>query len=134
MFARDPRLQIDQLVGQGEAHDYQPYSWVTRHQEELRDTHKRAADKLAREADVRKKYNKHPRMKLLPQQFGQQVLVRARTIRGQNKIQDQWGTRVHKVVEQLDNGTYVIEPAEGHGSTRVVNQAELHMCPPTPGT
>ena len=31
----------------------------------------------------------------------------------------------------MDNGAYVIEPADGHGSTRVVNQAELQVCPPS---
>ena len=34
---KGPWLPIDQLVGLGETQDYQPYSWVTRHQE-LRDT------------------------------------------------------------------------------------------------
>ena len=38
---------------------------------------------------------------------------------------------MHRVVEQLDNGAYVIEPADGHGSTRVVNRAELQVCPPS---
>lgn len=35
------------------------------------------------------------------------------------------------MVKQLDNGAYVIEPADGHGSTRVVNRAELQVCPPS---
>ena len=35
------------------------------------------------------------------------------------------------MAEQLDNGTYVIEPADRHGGTRVVNWAELQVCPPT---
>ena len=34
-------------------------------------------------------------------------------------------------MKQLDNGAYVIEPADGHGSTRVVNRAELQVCPPS---
>ena len=38
---------------------------------------------------------------------------------------------MHRVVKQLDNRAYVIEPADGHGSTRVVNQAELQVCPPS---
>ena len=120
MFGRDPRLPIDRLVGPGEAQDHQPDSWVTRHQKELRDAHRRAAERLAKEAEARKrKYDKHPRTKPSSVQVGQRVLVRDRTIRGRNKIQDRWGTRVHKVVEQLDNGTYVIEPADGHSDTRV---------------
>ena len=38
---------------------------------------------------------------------------------------------MHKVVEQLDSGAHVIEQADGHGSTKVVNGAELQMCPPS---
>ena len=59
------------------------------------------------------------------------MLVRDTTIRGRNKIQDRWSTKVQKVVDQLENGTYVVEPADGHGSTRVVNHAELQVCPPS---
>lgn len=81
---------------------------------------------MAREAKVcKRRHDKHPRTKPSPVQVGQRVLVRDRTIWGWNKIQDHWGIRVHKVAEQLDNGTYVTEPADGHGDTRVVNQAEL---------
>lgn len=38
-------------------------------------------------------------------------------------------SKVHKVVDQLENGTYEVEPADG--STRVVNRAELQVCPPS---
>ena len=43
------------------------------------------------------------------------------------------------MVEQLDNGAYVIEPADRHGSTRIVSRAELQVCRPlvlqrNPGT
>ena len=31
----------------------------------------------------------------------------------------------------MDNGAYVIEPADGHGSTRVVHWAEFKVCPPS---
>ena len=42
-----------------------------------------------------------------------------------------WSTKVHKVVDQLENGTYVVEPADGHGNTRIMNRAELQLCPPS---
>ena len=57
--------------------------------------------------------------------------MRDRTVRGRNKIKDRWSTKVHKVIDQLGNGAYVVEPANGHGSTRVVNCAELQVCPPS---
>lgn len=85
-----------------------------------------------KEADTRKqKYDRHSRTKPSPIEVGHRVLVRDRTVRGRNKIQDRWSTRVHKVVKQLDNGAYVIEPADGHVFTRVVNRAELQVCPPS---
>lgn len=132
MFGRDPRLPIDRLVEPEENQGCQPNSWVTKHQTELRDAHQRTAARLAKEADTRKqKYDRNSRTKPQTIEVGHRVLVRDRTVRGRNKIQDQWGTRVHKVVDQLDNGAYVIEPADGHGGTRIVNRAELQMCPPS---
>ena len=59
------------------------------------------------------------------------MLVRDRTIHGRNKIQDRWSTKVNKVVDQLENGTYVVELAGGHGNTRVMNRAELQVYPPS---
>lgn len=130
MFGRDPRLPINQLVELEETQGHQPSSWITKHQTELRDAHQRVAVRLAKEADTRKqRYDRHSRTKPSPIEVGHRVLIRDRALRGRNKIQDRWSTRVHKVVEQLDNGAYVIEPADGHGSTRVVNRAELQVCP-----
>ena len=132
MFGRDPRLPIDRLVDIEETQDHQPSCWITKHQTELRDAHQRAAARLAKKADTRKKrFDRHSRTKVPPIEVGHRVPVRDRTIRGRNKIQDRWSTRVHRVVEQLDNGAYVIEPADGHGSTRVVNRAEWQVCPPS---
>lgn len=94
--------------------------------------HTKAAEKLVKEAEIRKqKYEKQSRVKPSTIETGQRVLVRDRTIRGRNKIQDRWSTKVHKVVEQLENGTYEVEPADGYGSTRVVNRTELQVCPPS---
>ena len=132
MFGRDPRLPIDRLIELEETQGYEQSSWITKHQTELRDANQRAAERLEKEAEVRKqKYDRHNRTKPSTIAVGQRVLVRDRTIRGRNKIQDRWSTRVHKVVEELDTGAYVIEPADGHGSTRVVNRAELQVCPPS---
>lgn len=132
MFTRDARLPIDRLMELEETEGHEPTSWITRHQKELRDAHQRAAERLAKEAEARKQtYDRHNRTKPSPIEVGHRVLVRDRTIRGRNRIQDQWSTRVHKGVEQLDSGAYVIEQADGHGSTKVVNRAELQMCPPS---
>lgn len=106
-----------------ETEGHEQSSWVN--QRELREAHQRASERLAKEAEARKqKYARHDRTKPSPIEVGHRVLVRDQTIQGRNKIQDRWSTRVHKVVEQLDNGAYVIEPADGHGVTKVVNRAE----------
>ena len=132
MFGRDPRLPINQLVEIEETQGHQLSTSITKHQTELRDAHQRAAARLAKEADTRKKrFDRHSRTKVTPIEVGHRVLVRDRTICGRNKVQDRWSTRVHKVVKQLDNGAYVIEPADGHGSTRIVSQAELQTCLPS---
>lgn len=130
MFGRDPRLPIDRLIGLDETQGQEPSNWVSRHQRELRNAHRRATEKLARETAIRKqKYDKQSRVKPLAIEIGQRMLVRDRTVRGRNKIQDRWSVKIHRVVDQLENGAYVIEPADGHGSTRVVNRAELQICP-----
>ena len=140
MFGRDPRLPIDRLVEMEETAVHQPTTWITKHQTELREAHQRAAAKLEKEADTRKqRFDRRRGTKSPLIDVGHRVLVRDRTIRGRNKIQDRWSTRVHKVVEQLDNGAYVIEPADRHGNTRIVNRMELQVCPPlvlqrNPGT
>ena len=97
MFGRDPRLPIDRLIELDETQSHEPPTWISRHQKELRSAHRRAADKLAKEAEIRKqKYDKQSRVKLSTIEIEQRVLVRDRTIRGRNKIQDQWSTKFIK--------------------------------------
>ena len=132
MFGRDARLPIDRLVTLGDATPLENGSWVTKHQEELRDAHRKAAELLKQQAEARKKkFDKNQRTDDSQIPAGMRILVRDRSVRGRNKIQDRWNTRVHKVVEPQANGTYVIEPADGHGNTRVVGRSEMQVCPPT---
>jgi hypothetical protein len=131
MFGRDPRLPIDRLIEEEETID-RPDNWVTRHTEELREAHQRAAERLASKAEARQQqYNKSKRTKEDIIAVGTRVLTRNRGVKGRNKIQDRWSDQVYKVVEQRENGTYVIELADGHGKERLVNRAELQICPPT---
>ena len=131
MFGRDPRLPIDRLVDTEEER-FTPSDWVTKHQMELREAHKRASDMLKRQAETRKKhFDSKRRTKEGTIAVGTRVLVRNRGVRGRNKIQDRWSNKVFKVVEQLENGTYSIEAADGHGNQKIVNRAELQICPPT---
>ena len=101
MFGRDPRLPIDRLIELDETQGQEPSTWVSRHQKELRSAHRRAAEKLTKEAAIRKQRRVKPSII----EIGQRVLVKDRTICGRNKIQGRWSTKVHKVVDQLENGT-----------------------------
>ena len=55
MFGRDARLPIDRLVTLGDATPLENGSWVTKHQEELRDAHRKAAELLKQQAEAQKK-------------------------------------------------------------------------------
>ena len=129
MFGRDPRMPIDRIIPLDEM-NADNRSWVATHQGKLQEAHQMAADRLRQEADTRKRaYDKNARTKSDEIDVGSRVLVRNRIVRGRNKIQDRWSSQVHKIVECLDNDTYMIEPADGHGHLRVVNRAELQPCP-----
>ena len=119
MFGRDPRLPIDRLVEIEETRGHQPSTWITKHQMEL--PHQRAAARLAKESDTcKKRFERHSRTKVPPIKIGHRVLIRDHTIRGRNKIQDRWSTRLHRVVNQLDNGAYVM--------SQLIDVAELQVC------
>ena len=89
MFRQDPQLPIDRLIELDETQGHEPSTWISRHRKELRNAHRRAAEKLAKEAAIGKqKYDKQSRVKPSTIGIGQRVLLRDRTIRGRNKIQD----------------------------------------------
>lgn len=130
MFGRDPRLPIDRLVQADELPRDEGRNWITRHQEELRDAQNKAAERLKEEAAARKRiFDRNRRTDPMPIAVGSRVLIRNRTVKGRNKIQDRWSSKAYKIVESLENNRYVIEPADGHGQTKVVNRAELQVCP-----
>ena len=67
MLGRDPRLPIDWLVEIKGTQGHQPSHWTTKHQMELRDTHQRAAARLAKETGTRKKrFDQHSGTKVPP--------------------------------------------------------------------
>ena len=87
MFGRNPLLPIDRLIELDETQSHEPRTLISRHQKELKSAHRRAADKLAKEAEIHKqKYDKQSRVKPSTIEIGQRVLVRDRTVRGRNKI------------------------------------------------
>lgn len=59
--------------------------------------------------------------------IGRRVLVRDRTIKGRNKIQDRWLSNSYRVIERndQDGNVYTVEPLDGHGGLKTVNRTEL---------
>ncbi|KAK2165182.1 hypothetical protein NP493_1379g01024 [Ridgeia piscesae] len=128
MFGRDPRQPVDLLLGTDE-HEVDSTNWVARYQQRLQDAYQLAQAQLECKADSRKKYYDRQAHDLLLS-FGERVYLRKRNIRGRNQIQDVWDSKVYKVVAKKgNNDVYVIEPADGFGGSRTVNQAELRICP-----
>ena len=72
-------------------------------------------------------YDRHARE--LPLSDGERVYLRNHAVKGRNKIQDAWNSRVFRVISrQGTNHVYVVEPADGFGEPRTVNRAEIRQC------
>ena len=59
--------------------------------------------------------------------IGRRVLVRDRTIRGRNKMQDTWLPNPYRVIgrKDPDSKVYTVEPLNGQGGLKKVNRTEL---------
>lgn len=131
MFGRDARLPIDILLPE-EQREYTEDSpeWITKHQNCLREAYSTATKKMKLASTARKKaHDKRGRAIAEPLRVGERVLLRNRKVRGRNKIQDNWEDQVYKIVERRENNTYVVQRADGQGGDKVVNQAEMQVCP-----
>lgn len=127
MFGFDAKLPVDTLLPAEEPLEAE--TWLSTHQNRLRDAHRQAKERLETEAlQRRQRYDRHPRTKASHIEIGERVLSRNRAVRGRNKIQDKWSSVVYKVVQRRGD-VYDIEPADGTGKVRTVNRAELQVCP-----
>ena len=68
--------------------------------------------------------------------YERSVYLRNHAVKGRNKIQDAWDSKVYRVVSrQGTNHVYVVEPAGGFGEQRTINRAEIRPCTqPTEGS
>ena len=128
-FGREPKMPIDHLLGVTEDIDYSSGTideWVADHYKRLH-----AAFQIADNNTTRKTEKRQARHNLLADAtdlpIGRRVLVRDRTIRGRNKIQDTWLSNPYRVVERRDAGgnVYTVEPLNGQGGLKTVNGTEL---------
>ncbi|KAK3715030.1 hypothetical protein QZH41_002673 [Actinostola sp. cb2023] len=129
MFARDARLPLDILLPDEQLEE-DNQSWITKHQERLREAHTTAERRLKEAAMARKAGHEKGTKGFAPSlDVGERVLLRNRGIRGRNKIQDNWENNVYKIIGRRENNTYMVQRADGQGGDKVVNRAEIQVCP-----
>ena len=134
MFGRDSRIPVDLLLGCGETPPGDD-NWVQHHQERLRHAYELARAQMDRATNARKMvYDRHTRE--LHLSAGERVYLRNHAVKGHNKIQDAWDSKIYRVVSrQGTNHVYVVEPADGFGEQRTINRAEIRPCTqPTEGS
>ncbi|KAI2647670.1 Protein NYNRIN [Labeo rohita] len=126
-----PRLPVDFLLGgvenpvMGSVED-----WVARHQEGLRVTYGRVKARLE-EAAAHKKTLYDQAVKDQPLIEGQLVHLRESGVRGRNKIQNQWSTKLYKIVRAPRPGgqVYSISPLEEPLQIKHVHRSLLKVAP-----
>ena len=124
LFGQQPRLPVDDLLGQTPSTPPSTVDWVRHHRLILREAHLRAYHHLQDSATRREAY--YPRAPAdHTLRVGDHVYRRKRGLRGP-KIQDFWDAEVHLVVDRpyprVD--VYVIQPVDG-GPERTVNRKDL---------
>ncbi|KAI2650559.1 Retrovirus-related Pol polyprotein [Labeo rohita] len=131
MFGQTPRLPVDFLLGgvenpvMGNVED-----WVARHQEGLRVTYGRVKARLE-EAAAHRKTLYDQAVKDQPLIEGQLVHLRESGVRGRNKIQNQWSTKLYKIVRAPRPGgqVYSISPLEEPLQIEHVHRSLLKVAP-----
>ena len=126
MFGRDIRMPVDLLLGTSNDPEYGD-TWVEQHQRRLKEAYEMTRLQLTRQADHRKQvYDRN--VQDLPLAAGERVYLRNR-VKGRNKIQDAWDSRVYSVTRrQGTNHVYIVEPEDGRGEQRTINRADLRIC------
>ena len=128
-FGREPKMPIDHLLGVTEDIDHSSGTideWVADQYKRLHTAFQIADNNTTRKTEKRRaRHNLLADATDLP--IGRRVLVRDRTIRGRNKIQDTWLSNPYRVVERRDAGgnVYTVEPLNGQGGLKTVNRTEL---------
>ena len=131
-FGREPRLPVDQLLGDAEnavvsdTKANEVDEWVADHHRRLREAMEVALERTQDEAE-RRQLVANQKAANTDLAVGTQVYLRNRAVRGRNKMQDKWDSEPYKVVDRPDpdGNVYVVEPLNGVGSNRAVHRKEL---------
>ena len=119
LFATDPILPVDHLLGRY-VDDHPPAEdWVAGHQWRLTD----AFVHIERQAALRKA--RHD-ARVNDVGLDVDVLIRNRIL-GRNKIQDAWQSDPYVIMEKPDTSgnVYVIKPLRGNGTRKILNRRDL---------
>ena len=103
--------------------------WISVHQQRIQEAYEVARKHLNQAAEKRKRYADR-NARDLPLKLGARVYYKQRGIKGRSKIQNVYRTEIYKVIAKMEaKDVYKIEPADGFGTPRWVNRAELKPCP-----
>ncbi len=120
MFGCQPTLTMNYWIG-GE--DNMGGEWVHGHKDRMQTTSTLANENLKWNAEERvERYNQ--KVKDTPTAVVKHILVRNRSVKRRNKIQDRWVATPMQVVSKPGSSVYTIQDVDGQGTRRVVNRAE----------
>ena len=126
MFGRDPRMPVESFLGlkQEETRTASIDDWLEGHCRRLN----RVLDRVRRNNDRQTRARQTRQERKVNDQgirIGSRVFVRNHPI-GRAKIQDAWKSMPYKVLSCLEGfNVYIIQPADGFGTTKSVHKAEL---------
>ena len=130
-FGREPKLPVDQLLGQGDENPVLSEDvdeWVADHYVRLKEAFDHASMKIEKEALRRKNYCDRTATDS-DLKIGSRVYLKNHVI-GRNKIQDTWKNEPYRVVKRTDpNGhVYVVEPLLQEGPPKTINLKRNARC------
>lgn len=133
-FGREPRLPIDLYLNaeagsESENNGMPVHEWVSDHYRRLSEIFSKATENMERKAFERKQRNNRNADET-GLNIGDKVLLKDHSIKGRNKIQDIWKSRVFTVVDRPDaeGNVYTVESeedAEGFKMKKTVGRHDL---------
>lgn len=127
MFGREARLPIDICFGispNGESESsYQQY--VARMRKELQKAYQLASD-AATKSHLKNKARYDHRVRDLPLEKGDRILIQNVGLKGKHKLQDRWKSTPYVVLEKLPNlPVYKVKPEHGPGVVKTLHRDHL---------
>ncbi|XP_053301840.1 uncharacterized protein LOC128460622 [Pleuronectes platessa] len=127
MFGREARLPIDICFGispNGESEtSYQQY--VARMKKELQNAYQLASDSATKN-HLKNKARYDQRVRDLPLEKGDRILIQNMGLKGKHKLQDRWKSTPYVVLEKLPNlPVYKVKPEHGTGVVKTLHRDHL---------